>query len=83
MQASRRRRLVGRMTNFSGFGLPPYDTSNWVGYHDNTILFDHLAGASTQATFNQVGNGHVTWSMTVDGQTGSPDHSRLQTWVTA
>jgi serine protease len=68
--------LVGRMTNFSGIlGLPPYDTSNWVGYHENTILFDHLLGASTQATFNQVGNGHVTWSMTVDGQVGSASRS--------
>lgn len=63
--------LVGEMTNFSSLtGLPPYETSIWVGYHENSILFDHVTGASTQATFNQVGESRVTWTMTVDGLRG-------------
>jgi len=68
--------LVGKMTNFTRIGSqPPYETATWVGFQDNSIVFDHLMGASVQATFNQVGGGHVTWSMTVDGQQGSTSRS--------
>jgi serine protease len=65
--------LVGRMTNFTNLGqTPPYATSAWSGTGPGgTPLFSNVLGASVQATFTQAGTTTVTWTMTVDGQTGT------------
>ncbi|MES1183828.1 MAG: DNRLRE domain-containing protein [Myxococcales bacterium] len=69
--------LVGTQTNFTNFGqTPPYSTSAWSATGPGgTPLFSNLLGASVQATFNQVGATTVTWTMTVDGQTGTASRS--------
>jgi len=63
--------LIGRVTNFKKIGQsPPCGSSVWTGYFGNSIVFDHLLGCSTQATFINLGQGKVDFSMTIDGEVG-------------
>lgn len=64
--------LIAKVTNLSGLGAEqPCGTAFWKGFQANSILFDHLAGCSTQFTFLNPGTVQVNALMTVDGLQGT------------
>lgn len=63
--------LIARTTNLALLQPEPCDTTIWTGYEDNSIIFDHVVGCSTQATFLNPGPGHVSVAVLLDGLTGT------------
>lgn len=60
--------LIGRVANLGGF-VPTQlcDTAVWVGFRENSIIFDDLTNCTNSWSFINIGDGHVELTMTVDG----------------